>query len=123
MLWLVWGSEITRCSLPGFLSGRAFCSSPSILLGERCRRSSRKQLWPELPGPTQCPDKAQLLHSPQGGGRKQHNSRGPDEGSVQEETPPFFLPLALHLGTPWEQPLPLDAGHAGGGGMCLSTGL
>lgn len=122
MLWLVWGSEITHCFLPGFLSSRAFCSSPSLLLGERCPRSIRKQLWPGLPGLMQCSDKAQLLHSPRGGGRKQHNSQGPEEGSVQEDTPPSFLPLALHLGTPWEQPLPLDASHAGGGGTCLSMG-
>ena len=110
MLWLVWGSEITRCSSPGFLSGRASYSCPSLLLTERCPRRSRKQLWPGLPGPIQCPDKAQLLCSPRGGGRKQHNSQGPEEGSAQEDTPPSFLSVTLHLGMPSEQPLPLDAG-------------
>lgn len=122
MLWLVWGSEITHCSSPGFLSGSASYSSPSLLLTERRRRRSRKQLWPGLPGPIQCPDKAQRLCSPRGGGRKQHNSRGPEEGSVQEDTLPSFLSLALRLGTPSEQPLPLDAGRAGGGGCVLARG-
>lgn len=64
----------------------------------------------------QCPDKAQLLCSPRGGGRKQHNSQGPEEGSLQEDTPPSFLALALRRGMPSEQPLPLDAGCTGGGG-------
>lgn len=120
MLWLVWGSEITRCSSLEFLSGRASYSSPSLLLTERCPRRSRKQLWPGLPGLIQRPGKAQLPCSPWGGGRKQHNSRGPEEGSAQEDTPPSFSSLALHLGMPSEQPLPSDAGSAGGGG-CVSA--
>ena len=117
MLWLVWGSEITRCSSPRFLSGRVSYSSPSLLLRERWPRRSRKQLWPGLPGLIQCPDKAQLLCSPRGGGRKQHNSQGPEEGFAQEDTPPSFLSLAFRLGTPYEQPLPLDAK----GGGCVSA--
>lgn len=39
---------------------------------------------------------------------------------MQEDTPPSFLSLALHLEMPSEQPLPLDTGHAGGKG-CVSA--
>lgn len=60
----------------------------------------RKQLGPALPGPMERPDNAPLLPSPRGAGRKLHNSRGPEEGSAQEHSPPSFLPLALRLGTP-----------------------
>lgn len=41
---------------------------------------------------------------------------------MQEDTPPSFLSLALRLGTPAEQPLPLDTGGAGGGGCVLARG-
>lgn len=100
-----------ECNPTPFLAGFpsvSFISFPPA--PERRPRRSRKQLGPALPGTILCPNKAL-----EGAGRKEHNGPRPDEGSVQEGTPPSFPPLPC-LGTFSRHPFPLDAGHARGGG-------